>query len=156
MDRVDQERPRQAALDEAHDGTRADDLGTVHVTVDDLGRPGHQLERQLVDRTVVVDLVDHVDRDAGSSPLAHGRAIREADDADVEPRAVDPGQQVEHALLCATVAAGRDQLEHADAFAAGRAMRREVMTARVLCWRERGRPIERRRHTGTVRWTRSR
>ena len=45
MDRVDQERPRQASLDEAHHRPSSDDLRPIHVAVDDLRRPAPSAAR---------------------------------------------------------------------------------------------------------------
>ena len=64
--------------------------------------------------SVVVGLVDDLDRDAQAGQLADAAAVREGHDADVVALAVHPPEEAVQVLLGAAVGAGRQDLEHAD------------------------------------------
>ena len=124
MGRGDEVRPALAGLAEGDDRPGRDGLGAVHVGVDDVGPDLGEVGGQGPDRDRVVRLIDDEDRDAGALELAHGTPRRQRDDRDVVAGRVDPGDQREQVLLGAAVRAGREDLDDADATAAGDAFGR--------------------------------
>ena len=120
MDRAHDVRPMTSGGREAPGGLRADDLGAVHVVVDDVGLHGGEVGGHRLDGGLVVHLVEGADGDSGSLQAADGRAVRERQDGHVVAGAVHPRHEVVDVLLGAAAAAGREQLHDADAIAAGR------------------------------------
>ena len=72
MDRRHDVRPAQADLAERDGRPRPDDLGAVHVVVDDVRPDRREVGRQGADRDGVVGFVDDEHRDAGALELADG------------------------------------------------------------------------------------
>ena len=96
---------------------RPDQLGPVHVVVDDL-RPELGQERRHGPRgDGVVGLVDDRDRDPVPLELADAAALRQGHDVDVVAVRVDPGEQPQDVLLGAAVGARGEDLDDADAAA---------------------------------------
>ncbi len=120
MDGRDDVRSRTPDLAERDRRPRPDELGAVHVVVDDL-RPkvAHQ-GGQRAGRDRVVRLVDDRDRDAVALELADGAPVGERHDMDVVAGRVDPGQEAVDVLLGAAVRAGREELQDPDAAARDR------------------------------------
>ena len=114
VDGRDDVRPALAGLAEGDDRAGPDDLGPVHVGVDDVGADLGEVRRERADRDRVVRLVDDEDRDAGPLELADGAAGRQRDDRDVVAGRVEPGDQRVEVLLGAAVRAGREHLDDAD------------------------------------------
>ena len=117
VDRADEVRPAMADLLEGQDGPRGDGLGAVHVGVDDVRPDLAQVRGQRADGDRVVHLVDDEDGDAGPLELADGTPRRQRHDRDVVAIVVHPGHQRVEMLLGATVRAGREDLDDADAVA---------------------------------------
>src|SRR4051794_34955706 len=64
-------------------GLRPDDLGPVHVVVDDVGPRGPKMRGDRLGRGLVVGLVDDADREARPLEAADRAPVGEADERDV-------------------------------------------------------------------------
>ena len=117
VDGADHVRTRQAEPAELDRSARADQLGAVHVVVDDLRRPRAEQPHDSRQGCVVVRLIDHVNGGSDRAQPPHGRAVGEADDLDIEARRVEPLDKVLDVDLCAAAGAAGHELSYGDGHA---------------------------------------
>jgi hypothetical protein len=101
-------------LAERDRGARSDELGAIHVVVDDIRPDRREVRGEGADGDGVVRILDDHDRNARALQLPDGVAVRQRHDRKVEPRGVNPGRQRVQVLLGAAVRTRGKNLHDAD------------------------------------------
>src|SRR5262245_55864737 len=106
-----------AGFAEGDRGTGPDELGAIHVVVQDVGSHVDEVGGEGAGRDGVVGVIDDEDRETSTLQLADGTPRREGDDRDIEPGRVHPGDEPIQVFLGAAVRAGRQHLDDPDPLA---------------------------------------
>ena len=129
MDRAHDIGPWQTVLGKCQGGACADDLGAVHVVVDDLRRSAAQQVDDRAEGSMIVQLIDDMHGHPGGAQAAHRRPVGEADHLDVEARGIKPPDEILDVHLSAATGRGGHDLGDRDSHAAS--------TSRTACSPER-------------------
>ncbi len=114
MDGRDDIWPAMPDLPERDRGPSPDELGTVHVGVEDVGADIDQVRGQGRDRGGIVRLVDDENVKPGALQFPDCAPRRERHDRYVEPALVESTDEAEHMLLRPAIRSCREQLDDAD------------------------------------------
>ena len=124
--------PAVPDLTERDGGAGADELGAVHVVVDDVRANVDEVRRESARGDRVVVLIDDEHVEARALQLADGTPRRQRYDRDIETAVVHPADEPEHVFLRAATAPGGEHLDDADAFAGDDRRSRHRLEARVV------------------------
>jgi hypothetical protein len=114
MDGRDDVRAAMADLAEGDRGSSTDQLGSIHVVVDDIRPDIDQVRSQRTHGDRIVRLVDDEHVETRALHLADRTSHGQRDDRNVETVGIHPAHEAEQVLLGAAARAGRKDLHHAD------------------------------------------